>query len=73
MKNSKLKSAFGASLFIISLSCFLYVNTALDTSQGAFNAKQAVEQANQLKDTRTPDLKLVSGIIEVIAKFITAK
>ncbi len=73
MKNGKLKSALWASLFMVSASCFLYVNTAIDSPHNAFNAKGAVEQANQLKDARTPDLKLVSGIVEVIAKFITAK
>jgi hypothetical protein len=73
IKDSKIKSVLWASLFIVSASCFLYVNTAIEPASSAFNTKDAVEQAKHLKDTRTPDLKLVSGVVELIAKFITAK
>ena len=76
MKNNTLKSAFLASLILISATCFVYINTApieraLSVETVSRPTKTDAEKAEQ--SSKMPDLALVKGVLNIIQKFLPAK
>ena len=76
MKNKPLKSAFFASLILLSLSCFVYVNTtplerALSVETITHTTKSDEEKAE--KNSKMPDLALVKCVLTIFQKFLPAK
>ena len=76
MKNRSLKSAFFASLILLSMTCFVYVNTAqidraLSVETIARPTKLNEEKVE--KASKMPDLALVKGILTIIQDFLPAK
>jgi hypothetical protein len=76
MKSTSIKSALFAALVLISLSCFVYVNTtAIDrTLQVQGISQPSVDAAPKMeKNGKTLDLALFKGAITLIQTFFPAK
>ena len=76
MKSTSIKSALFAALVLISLSCFIYVNTtSIDrTLQVETPAKPSVEAAEEVsRNAQMPDLTLFKGAVFLIQNFFPAK
>ncbi|MBL7818686.1 MAG: hypothetical protein JNL70_27040 [Saprospiraceae bacterium] len=76
MRSNAIKGAFFASLIILSMSCFIYVNSApidnaLTVETMSRSTQSDEEKAN--KGTNMLDLALVKGIVNVVQKFLPAK
>ena len=76
MKKGILKSTVFASLILISLTCFIYVNTAcinrtLCVETITHPTKSDAEKAET--DSKMPDLVLVKGVLTIIQNFLPAK
>ena len=72
MRVNNMKSAFAIAILMVSLTCFIYVNTAsrVETPHTLMTIK--VNNA-PVKQTTMPDLTLVKTVVDLIGKFITAK
>lgn len=76
MKSTSIKSALFAALALVSLSCFVYVNTtAIDrTLQVQGISQPNVETAKKMeKNAQMLDLTLFKGAITLIQTFFPAK
>ena len=76
MKNRTLKSAFFASLILLSMSCFIYVNTApIERALSVESISKPTKSDDEKteKDSKMPDLALVKGVLTIIQKFLPAK
>lgn len=76
MKSTSIKSVLFAALALISLSCFVYVNTtAIDrTLQVQGISQPSVETAKKMeKNAQMLDLTLFKGAITLIQTFFPAK
>jgi hypothetical protein len=76
MKNKSVKSVFFASLILLSLSCFVYVNTvSLDRTLSVETVSQPIKTDEEKveKESKMPDLALVKGILNIIQNFLPAK
>jgi hypothetical protein len=76
MKNKSLKSAFFASLMLLSFTCFVYVNTtpierALSVETITQTSKSDEEKTE--KNSKMPDLALVKSVLTIFQKFLPAK
>lgn len=76
MKNRTIKSAFFASLILVSISCFIYVNTA--SIDRALNVEMIdrptkTDDSQVEKESKMPDLAFVKGVVTIIQKFLPAK
>ncbi len=76
MKSKSLKSAFFASLILLSFTCFVYVNTmpierALSVETMTRTSKSDDEKAE--KNSKMPDLALVKSVLTIFQKFLPAK
>ncbi len=76
MKSKSLKSTFFASLILLSLTCFVYVNTmpiegALSVEKMTHTLKSDEEKAE--KNSKMPDLALVKSVLTIFQKFLPAK
>jgi hypothetical protein len=73
MKSTSLKTTFCAALVLLSVGCFVYVNTSsLDRTlqvQGV-----SIESAEkEARNTKMPDLTLLKSAITLIQTFLPAK
>jgi hypothetical protein len=76
MKSTSLKSSLVAALVLVSLGCFIYVNTtSLDrTLQVEGIAQPTVETAENVgKNAKMPDLTLVKSVLSLVQTFFPAK
>jgi hypothetical protein len=76
MKSTPLKSVLFAALALVSLSCFIYVNTtSLDrTLQVAGVNQPTVETVEEVgKNAKMPDLTLVKSVLTLVQTFFPAK
>jgi hypothetical protein len=76
MKSTSLKSSLFAALVLVSLGCFIYVNTtSLDrTLQVEGITKPTVETAENVgKNAKMPDLTLVKSVLSLVQTFFPAK
>ena len=76
MKSTSVKSALFAALVLISLSCFIYVNTtsidrALQVETPAKTSLEAAEEAS--RNAQMPDLTLFKRAVSIIQNFFPAK
>ena len=76
MKNKSFKSAFFASLMLLSFTCFVYVNTtpierALSVETITQTSKSDEEKTE--KNSKMPDLALVKSVLTIFQKFLPAK
>jgi hypothetical protein len=76
MKNRTIKSVLFASLILLSISCFVYVNTAsidraLSVEMTTHSTKTDDVQVE--KDSQMPDLAFVKGVVTILQKFLPAK
>lgn len=76
MKSTSVKNALFAALVLVSLSCFIYVNT---TAVNRALQVEVVAQSAVLKAEKTPksvqmaDLALLKSAISLIQNFFPAK
>ena len=78
MKNRIMKSALSAALILLSLTCFVYVNTATIESESGLDVEKITQTAKTYeekteKNTKMPDLVLVKNILTIVQKFLPAK
>ena len=76
MKNKSLKSVLFASLVLMSLSCFVYINTvSIDRTLSVETVSRPVKSDEEKveKQSKMPDLALVQGVLTIIQKFLPAK
>lgn len=76
MKNRTIKSAFFASLILVSISCFIYVNTAsIDRALSVeiIDRPTKTDDSQVEKESKMPDLAFVKGVVMIIQKFLPAK
>ena len=76
MKSTTVKSALFATLVLVSLSCFIYVNTTpIDRAlQVETTAKSSVQTAEEVgRSTQMLDLTLFKGAISLVLTFFPAK
>ena len=76
MKSTSVKSALFAALALVSLSCFIYVNTtsidrALQAEAPAKPSLEAAEEAS--RKAQMPDLTLLKRAVSIIQNFFPAK
>lgn len=76
MKSTSLKTILFAALALVSLSCFIYVNTtSLDRTlqvQGASHPTvETVEEVG--KNAKMPDLSLIKNVLTLVQTFFPAK
>ena len=76
MKSRTVKSAFFASLVLLSLTCFVYVNTtpierAISAETISYSTKSDEDKLE--KDSKMPDLVLVKTVLTIFQKFLPAK
>jgi hypothetical protein len=73
MKSTSLKSTIFGALVLVSLSCFIYVNTtSLDrTLQVEGVAQPTVEKVGQ--NAKMPDLTLLKNVLTLFQTFLPAK
>jgi hypothetical protein len=76
MKSTSIKSALFAALVLVSLSCFVYVNTtsidrALQVEGITQPTVKAAKAASQ--NAQMPDLTLFKGVISLVQTFFPAK
>ena len=76
MKSTSIKSALFAALVLVSLSCFIYVNTtsidrALQVETRAKPSLEAAEEAS--RNAQMPDLTLFKSAVSIIQNFFPAK
>ena len=73
MKSKVLKSALFVSLFIVSASCFVYVNTA---SAERILPTAIIEKPckmDEVTNSKMLDLQVVQGVLTLFHKFLPAK
>ncbi|MDZ7880115.1 MAG: hypothetical protein U5L45_20725 [Saprospiraceae bacterium] len=72
MKSTSLKSILCAALVIVSVGCFIYVNTSsLDRT---LQVQVTIESAeNEAQNAKMPDLTLLKSAITLIQTFLPAK
>jgi hypothetical protein len=76
MKSTSLKSTLFGALVLLSLSCFIYVNTtSLDrTLQVEGVAQPTVETAEKVgQNAKMPDLTLLKNVLTLFQTFFPAK
>jgi hypothetical protein len=75
MTSTSLKSTLFAALVLVSLSCFIYVNTtSLDRTLQVESAQPTIETAEKVgQNAKMPDLTLVKGVLTLIQTFFPAK
>ncbi len=76
MKNRSIKSAFLASLILLSLTCFVYVNTTpieRVLSVETITSSTKSDEDKVEKDSKMPDLVLVKNVLIIVEKFLPAK
>ena len=76
MKSTSVKNALLIALALVSLSCFVYVNTtAIDRALQVEGAVQStvLKAENTPKNAQMPDLALFKGAISLIHNFFPAK
>jgi hypothetical protein len=72
MKSTSYKKALFATIALISLSCFIYVNTSsLDRTLQVESVEQAAEKVGQ--NAKMPDLTLFKSAVALIQTFFPAK
>jgi hypothetical protein len=72
MRRCNLKSAFAIILLVVSFACFLYVNTATIAETSAVQTNLTVRNT-PVKETKMPDLKIITSIVDLVGRFMTAK
>ena len=75
MKSTSLKSALFAALVLVSVCCFIYVNTtALDRTLQVGLTVSPIESAEKVEhNAKMPDLTLIKSAITLIQTFLPAK
>jgi hypothetical protein len=75
MTSTSLKSTLFAALVLVSVGCFLYVNTSsLNRTLQVEGATTAVESAEKVEhNAKMPDLTLIKSAITLIQTFLPAK
>ena len=76
MKSASIKSGLFAALVLVSLSCFIYVNTtSIDrTLKVETSAKPSVEAAEVVSpNAQMPDLTLFKSAVFLVQNFFPAK
>ncbi len=72
MTSTTIKKGLFAALALVSLSCFIYVNTSsLDRTLQVESVEQAAEQVSQ--NVKMPDLTFFKSAIALIQTFFPAK
>jgi hypothetical protein len=72
MRRSNSKSVFAILLLVVSFACFLYVNTATIAETNTVQTNLTVVN-NPVKETKMPDLKIITYVFDLIGRFMTAK
>ncbi len=76
MKSTSVKTALFAALVLVSLSCFIYVNTtSIDRALQVEGVAQStvLNAENKAKNAQMPDLALFKSAISLIQNFFPAK
>lgn len=76
MKNRTIKSVLFSSLILLSISCFVYVNTAsIDRALSVEISTNSTktDDARVEKNSQMPDLAFVKGVVTILQKFLPAK
>lgn len=78
MKERSIKSAFFASLILLSLTCFVYVNiTPIEGTTGVYvetiTQKAQSDEEKAEKSSKMPDLVLLKSVLTICQKFLPAK
>jgi hypothetical protein len=75
MKSTSLKSALFTALVLLSVGCFIYVNTtSLDRTLQVEGTASTVESAEKVEhNAKMPDLTLIKSAITLIQTFLPAK
>ena len=78
MKDRTIKSALFAALILLSLTCFVYVNTATIESANTLSVEKMTQttradEEKTEKNTKMPDLVLVKSVLTIFQKFLPAK
>lgn len=75
MTSTSLKSALFTALVLVSVGCFIYVNTtALDRTLQVGVTVSPIESAEKVEhNTKMPDLTLIKSAITLIQTFLPAK
>ena len=75
MKDRTIKSAFFAALFLLSLTCFVFVNTAPIERASVLSVQQITQttrsdEEKTEKNYKMPDLVLVKSVLTILQKFL---
>jgi hypothetical protein len=77
MKKNTSKTAFLIALMIMSLASFTYVNIApRDKTVNVTKVEMKdtrIEENDEVKDSKLPDLKFIKHILNIVEKFLPAK
>jgi hypothetical protein len=78
MKSFKMKSALLTSVVLVSLSCFVYVNTAsvesaVTVEVNTLTVKASKNNNDSENPTKMWDLALIKSAFSLIQKFLPAK
>jgi hypothetical protein len=73
MKSTSLKSAFFATLVLVSVGCFIYVNTSSIDRTLQVQGVTIESAENEARNTKMPDLTLLKSAITLIQTFLPAK
>jgi hypothetical protein len=73
MKSTSLKSAFFAALVLVSVGCFIYVNTSSIDRTLQVQGVTIESAENEARNTKMPDLTLLKSAITLIQTFLPAK
>jgi hypothetical protein len=68
MRRYNVKSSFTIILLVVSFTCFLYVNTATIAETNNLTVSNTT-----VKETKMPDLVIITSVVDLISRFMTAK
>ena len=76
MNHKTIKLALFAALLLVSLSCFVYINTTpIDRALSVETPIQPVKTGAVQEETNSkmPDLAFVKGVVNLLQRFLPAK